>query len=86
MTPAERHERAKRAANMRWMRPLERKEASERQKAAILDRFLTQVDPDGNLPDDKRAVLARSAMAAHMALMRLRRAQGDGGQRTEGHP
>ncbi|TCO22355.1 hypothetical protein EV652_110341 [Kribbella steppae] len=75
MTPEQRRERALKAINSRWARPTARDEQSEAAARALRRRFEIQVDPDGQLPADRRQQLAEYALKAHMAEMRLARAR-----------
>ena len=61
MTPEQRRLRAKIAANARWSHPAARADQSEAARSAIFARLERQIDPDGTLPPDQRAVLVRSA-------------------------
>jgi hypothetical protein len=62
------------AANERWARVGDRSAATATARAAFLDRFVRQVDPDGVLPSDEQERRARSALRAHMARLRLKSA------------
>ncbi len=75
MTPDERKERARKAVNSRWARPLASQEQSEAASRAMWTRFERQVDPSGLLPPKRRRQLAQKALAAHMAGMRLAKAR-----------
>lgn len=79
MTPEQRRERALKAINSRWARPLAREEQREAATQALRRRFEEQVDPAGELSSDRRAELAEYALKAHMAGMRLARARRRGG-------
>lgn len=61
------------AANERWSRlsTQERQEATARARAARMDRYERQVDPDGTLDPAERRVLADNAMRAAMSRMAL---------------
>jgi hypothetical protein len=61
MTPEQRRLRAKIAANARWSHPMARADQADAARAAIFARMERQVDPDGNLSVDERAVLVRAA-------------------------
>lgn len=74
MTPEEARERAKKAANSRWSRPEARAKQSETLREALWKRWEALVDPDDSLPYPERRKLAERALAAHMAGMRLARA------------
>ena len=75
MTPEQRRERARKAANSRWARPTAQAEQSEAAASALWQRFEHQVDPDGRLPQGRRRELAHFALRAHMAEMRLAKAR-----------
>lgn len=74
MTPEQARERAKKAANSRWARPTAAAEQSATIKRAHWKRWEALVDPDGELPWPDRHKLAQKALAAHMAGMRLAKA------------
>lgn len=74
MTPEQRRERARKAANSRWARPTAAAEQSETIKEALWQRWEAFVDPEDSLPYSQRRRLAERALAAHMAGMRLARA------------
>jgi hypothetical protein len=73
MDAEQRRERARKAAYSRWMRPTAQDEQREAASQALWRRFERQVDPDQVLPQKRRRELARRALAAHMASMRLAR-------------
>jgi predicted hotdog family 3-hydroxylacyl-ACP dehydratase len=75
MTPEQRRERARKAANSRWARPTAQAEQSEATTSALWRRYEYQVDPDGRLPEWRRRELAQHALRAHMADMRLAKAR-----------
>lgn len=58
--------RARIAADSRWARVADRTEATEPARAAFLDRFRREVDPDGLLDPAERDRRATSARRAHM--------------------
>lgn len=74
MTPEQRKERARKAANSRWARPTAAAEQSATLQEAIWKRWEAAVDPEDELPGELRRRLAQKALAAHMAGMRLARA------------
>ena len=61
MTPEQRRLRAKIAANARWSHQAARTDQAEAARSAIFARLERQIDPDGTLPPDQRAVLVRCA-------------------------
>lgn len=71
LTPEERRARARLAAHSRWARPNAREEQAEAARAAMWKRFEKQVDPNGELPEDQRQVLAMNAAKAYSAKMNL---------------
>ena len=73
LTGSERSLRAKRAANARWLRELDRIGATAPARAAALKRFEDFVDPQGVMTPDERRKLARNAQMAHMQGMALKR-------------
>jgi hypothetical protein len=75
MTPQQRTERARRAANMRWARPTAQQEQREAVSRAKWTRLENQVDPEGVLPEVRRRELAQRALNAEMAAVRMARAR-----------
>jgi len=61
MTPEQRRLRARIAANARWSRPMSRDDQAAAARTAMLARLEQQVDPDGSLTPEKRALLVRAA-------------------------
>jgi hypothetical protein len=61
MTPEQRRLRAKIAANARWSRPMARADQADAARSAVFARLERQVDPDGTLNPDERALLIRAA-------------------------
>lgn len=74
MTPEQARERARKAANSRWARPTASAEQSTTIREALWKRWEAAVDPEDELPYPERRRLAERALAAHMAGMRLQRA------------
>ena len=74
MTPEQAKERARKAANSRWARPTASAEQSAALREGIWKRWEAAVDPEQELPEDERRRLAQKALKAHMAGMRLARA------------
>ena len=72
LTPAERSLRAKLAAHAAHAQG---KTNTGPARAAFLDRFERQVDPDGVLSSEERARRAEHARRAHFAAMALKSAQ-----------
>jgi len=82
MTPEQRRRRARIAAHVSWATTSDRAARTSSGTKAFLERFERQVDPEGVLPDDVRAAMARHARTAYMlqlaeksAAARRRRAQ-----------
>ena len=65
MTPEAASLRARIAAHTRWAGCEDRTDATSKARAAFMDRFERQVDPDGTLPPEVRAKLAKSAKSAY---------------------
>jgi hypothetical protein len=63
------------AAHDRWGHTADRAAATAPARAAFLNRFEREADPDGVLPPDVRAKLAANLMSAHFARMALKSAQ-----------
>jgi hypothetical protein len=76
MTQTERQLSARIAAHERWARAPDRSAATAPARAALLAKFEQQVDPDGALSPDERAIRAEHARKAHFASLALRSARG----------
>jgi len=74
LSPSERSLRARIAAHTRWSRddPIAGTAAA---RAAFLDRFVREVDPDGVLPETERFRRAQSARKAYFARLALKSAR-----------
>jgi hypothetical protein len=72
MTPAERTERARTAANARWKNELDRLKATEPGRRAIMERFEKEVDPDNLLSPAERRKRAENARREHLSRIRLK--------------
>ncbi len=66
MTPAQRRRRARIAAHASWANTADRTARTSGGTKAFLDRFERQVDPDGVLPEETRAAMAKHARTAYM--------------------
>jgi hypothetical protein len=73
--PSDRVLIAKIAAAERWSREENRAASMAAARRGFLDRFDRQVDPDGVLSPQERAIRAEHALKAHMARMALKSAQ-----------
>lgn len=71
MTPEEARARGALGAHVRWSRTVDRVAATAAARAAALQRFEREVDPDGVLTPEERAVRAKHAKAAHMRRMSM---------------
>lgn len=71
MTPEQRSLRARIANSQRWAQEPDRTAATSPARDAFMRRFEDQVDPNGVLPPDERAVRAESAKRAHFQRMAL---------------
>lgn len=74
-TPAVRRAATQLAAHTRWANEPDRQAAMQPARRGLELRFARQVDPDGTLPPAELAVRIENARAAHMARMRLAKAQ-----------
>lgn len=74
-TPSERRLSAQIAAHESWAATPDRSARTAPGRAAFLDRFEKQVDPDGVLPPAERARRAEHAKRAHFQRLALRSAQ-----------
>jgi len=75
MTPQQRRLRAQIAANARWSRLMARTDQADAARAAIFARLERQVDPDGTLSPEHRAVLVKAAARRLSAELNARRAR-----------
>ncbi|MBV9291078.1 MAG: hypothetical protein JO222_01415 [Frankiales bacterium] len=71
MTPEEARQRGSLGAHVRWAQTADRSAATAAARAAALERFEREVDPDGLLPPEERALRAKHAKAAHMRRMSM---------------
>lgn len=71
LTPAERSERARLAAQVRWSRCRDRTAATAAARDGLIAKYMLEVDPDSVMPIDERRKLAENAQAAHLARMRF---------------
>ncbi|MEU7972200.1 hypothetical protein AB0B48_09165 [Micromonospora sp. NPDC049089] len=74
MTASSRRLHAQAAAHTRWSREEDRQAATGKARAAFIDRFEREVDPEGVLPPQERARRAESAKKAYFARLALRSA------------
>ena len=75
LTPAQRSLRGRLAAATLWANTADPSARTAPARAAFLDRFERQVDPDGALTPEARARRAEHARKAHFARMALRSAK-----------
>jgi hypothetical protein len=75
VTPEQRRLRARIAANARWSRPMARADQADAARSAIFTRLERQVDPNGLLCPDERAVLVRAAARQLSARLNAARAR-----------
>lgn len=71
MTPAERSQRARVAVHTSWARTSDPSARTAPARAAFLDRFEREVDPDGILEPAERTRRAEHAKKAHFARLAL---------------
>jgi hypothetical protein len=75
LTPTERRLRAQIAAEESWAQTADRSARTANARKAMLDKFETQVDPEGKLSPAERAVRAEHARKAHFKRLALKSAQ-----------
>jgi hypothetical protein len=85
-TAQRRIRRARIAAHASWARTLDPAARTAPGTRAFLDRFDRQVDPDGTLPSEVRANLARHARRAYMLSLAERSAKVRRQRRTRTKP
>ena len=71
LTPSERSLRAQIAAHESWAHTEDRSARTANARKAMLDKFETQVDPEGILPPAERARRAEHARKAHFQRLAL---------------
>lgn len=71
LTPAQRSLRAHLAAHEKWAKATDPSAATAPARAAFLDRFERQVDPDGILAPAERSRRAAHARKAHFSRLAL---------------
>jgi hypothetical protein len=75
LSSAERQLRSRIAAHISWANTPDPAARTAAGRAAFLDRFEKQVDPDGTLSPDERARRAEHARKAYFASLALKSAQ-----------
>jgi hypothetical protein len=75
LTPAQRSLRARIAAHTSWANTENRSARTAAARAAMMDRFEKQVDPDGTMPPAERAKRAENARKAHYLAMAAKSAE-----------
>lgn len=75
LTPSERTLRSQIAAHESWSRTTDRTARTAKARAAALDRFERDVDPEGVLAPEERARRAEHARKAHFKRLALKSAQ-----------
>jgi hypothetical protein len=75
LTPSERSLRARLAVHASWAQTSDRSARTAPARRAALQRFESEVDPEGVLPPAERAQRAEQAMRSHMSRMALRSVQ-----------
>lgn len=75
MTAMQRRRRARIAAHASWANTADRKARTAPGSKAFLDRFARQVDPDGVLSPEVRALMAHHARTAYMLRLAERSAE-----------
>jgi len=70
-TPAQRALHARLASHSRWAKTADPAAATAPARAAFLDRFEREVDPDGELPPEERARRAGHARKAYFLKLAL---------------
>lgn len=74
-SPARRALTSRISALESWARTADRPARTAAARAAFLDRFELQVDPDGTLPADERAKRADAARSAYFLRLAIRSAE-----------
>ena len=74
LTPSERVLRARVGAYMSWATTSDRTARTAPARKAALERFERQVDPDGTLPPQERALRAEAARKAYFTQLGLKSA------------
>src|SRR6185312_7010742 len=71
LSPGQRTERAKIAANARWGREIDRLAATKPGRDAAFQKLLREADPEGVLSEAERLKRAKNLRAEQMARIRL---------------
>lgn len=74
-TPSERALRARLAAHIRWKNTEDPAAATAPARAALMDKFEREVDPDGTLAPQERARRAQHARKAYFTRLALKSVQ-----------
>lgn len=69
MTTTQKALQARAAVHLSWARTDDRSKRTAAGRAAFLDRFERQVDPDGTLPSHERAQRAEHARKAYFSML-----------------
>lgn len=75
MTPEQRSLRARLAAHASWAKTQDPSARTRPARDAQLEKFMREVDPDGELPEPERRRRAEHARRAHMTRLALRSSQ-----------
>lgn len=81
LTPEQRAQRARIAALTRWSRE-DPAASAARGQAGLLARFLREVDPDSQLPEQERQRRAEAARRAHMTRLAFASSKARAGRRS----
>lgn len=69
LTPEQRALRARLAAHVRWSKARDRAAELAKARATFMSRFEKEVDPNGEMTPEARALAAESARKAHFTRM-----------------
>ncbi|MFD9906552.1 hypothetical protein [Streptomyces sp. NPDC059063] len=84
LTPEERRLRGAIAANAMWSKIEDRTAHTAAARRAFMDHFEAEVDPDGVLSPQERAIRAESARRAHFQRLALASAKARRARRAKG--
>jgi hypothetical protein len=82
LTPSQRSQRARIAADTRWSKEPDRLAATAPGRRAAFEKLLDEVDPDRKLPEAERLKRAKNAQRAQLERIRFasaKRRRGSGG-------
>ncbi|GGO70679.1 hypothetical protein [Nonomuraea cavernae] len=84
LTPEQRAMRARLAAHVRWSKARDRSAELAKARETFMSRFEKEVDPNGEMTPETRALAAESARKAYFTRLAYRSARARSGRETRG--